>query len=152
MKGLFAQNGSPISLMLLHVVDRVGRPINQVSLSFIKPETSEGDFMLFPQIFWENTQFYLRLFFLTFETQHVILYLILLTQHIKFPTSLMFPSPQQNRTEVSSNNKSYCEFTFSNDFPTHGPFHFLSRVGRLLLSSFFKYENTKPSNRRVSTY
>ena len=100
MKGLFAQNGSPISLMLLHVVDRVGRPINQVSLSFIKPETSEGDFMFFPQIFWENTQFYLRpfFFFLTFKTQHVILYLILLTQHIKFPVSLMFPSPQQNRT------------------------------------------------------
>lgn len=67
--------------MLLHVVNRAGGPINQVSF-FIKPEASDEDFMFFPQICWENTQLYLRpfFFFLIFETQHVILYLILLTQ------------------------------------------------------------------------
>lgn len=51
-----------------------------------------GDFMFFPQICWENTQFYLRPF-IPFETQHVILHLVLLTRHIKFPLSLMFPLP-----------------------------------------------------------
>ena len=116
--------------MLLHVVDRVGRPINQVSLSFIKPETSEGDFMFFPQIFWENTQFYLRPFFF-FNFQNPACDSVSYSSNSTHKVPRV-PNVPISPTKPDSNNKSYCEFTFSNDFPTHGPFHVLSRVGRLL--------------------
>ena len=84
---------SPTSLTLLHGADTVGRPINQVSLSFIKLEASDGGFYIpSTNLLGKHTAFFQTISF-SFKTQRVSLYLVLLTQRIKFPVSLMYPPP-----------------------------------------------------------
>lgn len=134
----------PTSLMSPHVADTVSRPINQVPLSFIKLEARDGGFsVLSTNLLGKHAALFKTIFY-SFETQHGIPYLVLLTQHIKFPMFLMFPHlPNQTELKFPPTIIVHCKFTFPNDFPTHGPFHsFQSR--KAVVFFLFKCEKTKP--------
>lgn len=108
-------------------------PLNQVSLSLLKLEASDEGFCVLSTNLLGKRTALLKTFFFSFETQHEILYLVLLTQHIKFPMSLMLPpSPQQTELKVPPTKILHCKFTFPNDFHTCSPFCFPSRAEKLL--------------------